>query len=258
MPVLHERVTQLEERLRELAPVAVALSGGVDSSLLYAEARRVLGDRAVAFVGISASLSQDDLTTAREVAAHLEAPLLELSTDELSDARYRANRGDRCYFCKSALFDRAAVEEALNGWSLCDGTNADDLVADRAGMRAGGERGVRSPLREAGFGKAEIRALARERGLENWDRPARPCLASRVQVGTEVNSAVLGNVEQLESVLAAANFRVYRARIQDDQVTVVLGKDELGRLGEPEWTRAFTEKAEALGYRTVRFDENGY
>ncbi|MEM7168323.1 MAG: ATP-dependent sacrificial sulfur transferase LarE [Planctomycetota bacterium] len=256
--VSQERVQRLETRLRALSPVAVALSGGVDSSLLYAEARRVLGEDAVAFVGVSASLSTADLTTAREVATHLEAPLLELSTDELDNPRYRANVGDRCYFCKSALFDRAATEQSLTGWTLCDGSNAEDLASDRPGMQAGSERGVCSPLRDVGFGKEEIRALARLRGLENWNRPARPCLASRVQVGTEVNTDVLSHVEALETVLAEAGFRIYRARIENERVTVVLGKDELSRLGEADWTGRFTARAEALGYRTVLVDLNGY
>ena len=161
MTRLDEKTARLDSILRNLAPVAVAFSGGVDSSLLLAEARRALRDRAVAVIGVSPSLAAWELEEAREVAAFLAAPLLEIPTHELIRAEYRANRGDRCYFCKAELFERIAAHPRLDGWQIIDGTNADDDVADRPGTRAAHEHQVESPLRSAGFTKIEIREAAR-------------------------------------------------------------------------------------------------
>ena len=255
---LASRLTDLETRLRALAPVAVAFSGGVDSSLLYAEARRVVGERAVAVIGVSPSLARSELEGARRQAGDLRAPLWELPVHELEREGYVANTGDRCFHCKTELYGRLLGHPELAGWTVVDGTHADDPAGDRPGMRAARELGVRSPLREAGFTKEDIRELARARGLVSWDRPARPCLASRVRVGTPVTEERLSTVEALEEVLARAGFRVYRARIARSTVTVEVGADELDRLEHPAWRREFLRVAAGRGITEVTVNPRGY
>lgn len=249
---------RLASILSEVGPVAVALSGGVDSSLLLSVAHEVLGDAAVGAVGVSPSLATAELEDARAVAASIGAGLLEIPTHELDRPGYVANDGARCYHCKTELYLRIAGHPDLAGRTVLDGTNADDIADDRPGMRAAREREVRSPLREAGLGKTAIRAWARERGLAVWDKPARPCLASRVPVGTTVDAERLRAAERLEGVLSGAGFRVHRARVEREAVTVELGRDELPRLEEPGWRHRFVSLARELGFARVRVDERGY
>ncbi|MEM7261093.1 MAG: ATP-dependent sacrificial sulfur transferase LarE [Planctomycetota bacterium] len=262
--VSSDRRSKLEAVLREHAPVAVALSGGVDSSLLLCEARRVLGDRAVAVTGVSPSLGGAELHLSREIAAWVGAELLEIDTRELDNDAYRANAGDRCFHCKSELYSRIQGHPRLAGYRVVDGTHAEDPAGDRPGMRAAADLGVVAPLRIAGFGKRDIRQLARDRGLPNWERPARPCLASRVAVGTPVEGETLADVEQFEAVLERVGFRIYRARIDRDEVIVEVGTHELARLTEgvptanDDWRAELIELASGRGYRTVLFDPNGY
>ena len=224
------KIQALADLLSNLSPLAVALSGGVDSSLLLHEAHQVLGDRVVAVTGVSASLSRSELREARQVADHIGARLIEVETEELESEEYRANRGDRCFYCKNELYGMISRDPRLREHHIADGTNADDVAGDRPGMRAAAAIGVVSPLREAEFGKSDIRSLARFRGLSNWDRPARPCLASRIAVGTQVDARKLADVEALEAVLSRHGFSGYRARIVDRRVLVEVGLDEVARL----------------------------
>ena len=244
--------------LRGYRSVAVALSGGVDSGLLLAVARQVLGRHAVGATGVSPSLSSDELACAREVALFLEAPLLEIPTHELDRAEYVANAGDRCFHCKTELYGLLTRHPQLEGRVLVDGTHRDDPAGDRPGMRAAIEQGVFSPLREAGLGKSEIREWARELGLPNWRRPARPCLASRIAVGTTVTGDRLATVAALESILAEEGFEVYRARLIDQDIVIQLGVGELARGGEQRWRTRILERARALPVARVLFDEAGY
>ncbi len=255
---LPEKIARLEALLEALAPAVVAFSGGVDSSLLYCEARRTLGRRATAAIGVSPSLARADLVHARAVARSLAAPLLELATGEMESPEYRANRGDRCYHCKRVLFERIGSEPALAGWRILDGTHADDRLEERPGTRAASSLDVASPLRAAGFRKRDIRGLARARGLECWDRPARPCLASRLRVGTEVTGERLRAIEALEEILERAGFRIYRARSDGRYVTVELGPDEMARLPAVAWREEFCAEAARHGFERVFLDPNGY
>ncbi len=195
----------------------------------------------------------------RSLARQLGINLLEVGTFELHDERYRRNSGDRCFYCKQELFSRLLKLPAFEGWRVCDGTHAEDDSSDRPGNRARLELGIASPLRVCGFTKAEIRVIASGIGLANWNKPASPCLASRVPVGTRVNEHRLESAGLIESALARAGYEIYRARIAQDQVRVEVGPGEVGRLGGDQRLRSEIVKlAESRGYSRVFFDPVGY
>ena len=222
------RIERLEASLASLPDLLVAFSGGVDSAVLLASASRVLGDRAAGFLADSPSLPREELVCARAVAASLGARLFVDATDELSDPRYRANAGQRCYFCKGALFDSmAACAEAEGFTVLAFGEIADDALDDRPGARRARELGVRAPLAGAGLTKADVRRRARELGLSVADKPAAACLASRIPVGTEVTRARLARVEAAERDVRELGFRVLRVRDRGRLARVEVGETEL-------------------------------
>ncbi|MCE9595276.1 MAG: ATP-dependent sacrificial sulfur transferase LarE [Planctomycetes bacterium] len=211
--LFRERVDALRGRLRGLERVAVAFSGGVDSCVLLHAAHAELGSRAVGVIADSPSLPRRELELARNVAAAIGARLEVVATDELGDENYRANRGDRCYFCKSALFEAMTPWVAERGFrALLFGEIADDLFVERPGRRAAHEFGVLAPLAEAGFTKDDVRRYAREHGLAVAEKPSSACLASRIPVGTVVTRERLGAVEDAEARLAALEVGVRRVR----------------------------------------------
>ena len=222
------RIELLRTKLVELERVAVAFSGGVDSSVLLHAAHTALGANAAGLIADSPSLPRRELEEARVIAEQIGARLVVLSTDELADERYQENRGDRCYFCKSALFRAMEPWAREQGFrALAFGEIVDDLSDHRPGALAAREFGVVAPLSAAGLTKLDVRRYAREHGLVVADKPASACLASRLPVGTRVTRERLARIEAAEESLRALGLRVLRVRDHGTIARVEVGRDEL-------------------------------
>lgn len=246
------------ELLRPYRRVAVAFSGGVDSSVMVALAARVVGrDRAIAVLGVSPSLAADEHANALSTARTIGVRLVEVGTREMDDPRYVANAGDRCYFCKHELYTRTLLEvsscERVD--VLLNGDTADDLVRrDRPGRLAATELGVRSPLAEVGLAKRDVREIARLMGIPTWDKPAAPCLASRIPVRQPVTIDGLAAVDRAESALRAQGLREVRVRHHGTRARVELaseGHDDLSRDGRFEQVAAAVRGS---GFAEVEID----
>ncbi|MGH9137411.1 MAG: ATP-dependent sacrificial sulfur transferase LarE [Acidimicrobiales bacterium] len=257
-------VEVLRSRLRDLGPVVVAYSGGADSAFLAVVAHQALRDRALAVTAVSPSLAAAERADAAAFAAERGFRHLEVETDELERAAYRANDADRCYWCKDALLDALApVAAAEGGAAILLGVNVDDLGDHRPGQRAAAERDAVFPLVDAGFTKADVRAASRRLGLRTWDKPAAPCLASRVPYGTEVSVDLLGRVERAEAGLRALGFPELRVRHHAsvangqrcDTARIEVPVDDLARLVEQR--AAVVDAVRCAGYTRVTLDLEG-
>ncbi len=256
------RAAALEGWFDGMPGVVVAFSGGVDSSVLLCAAVRALGaERVVAVTARSASLPASELDEARQVAAEVGALRhVEIDTDELAREGYRRNASDRCYFCRTELFERIAGEvlgrHAEPGWVVTYGAIADDLGDHRPGHRAAAEHGVQAPLAELGFTKAQVREYARSHGLRVAEKPAQACLASRIPYGTEVHANILRRIETAEQGLRALGFGQLRVRHHDTVARLELGEDELARAVE--LRKQILAAVRRAGYAYVALDLQGY
>jgi uncharacterized protein len=253
------KVERLRDLLGSLDAALVAFSGGVDSSFLLHEAASVLGPRCVALTTVSSTTPSGDLDDAVRLAARLGVTHVVHDTDELAIPGYAANPVNRCYFCKDNLFEICAAEARARGIAvIVDGANVDDLQEHRPGLTAAAEQGVRHPLVEAGFTKAEIRAASRAAGLDTWDRPASPCLSSRFPYGTAITRDALSRVAAAEDVLRALGLRELRVRHHDTLARIEVPADAMPRLLDPAVREHVASELRRLGYLWVTLDLAGF
>jgi uncharacterized protein len=255
--------------LRELAPLLVAFSGGVDSSLLLSLALEELGAEAVLAVTAHGDVhTAEELGAAREAAARMGARHVVITTNELAVPGFPANPPERCFLCKSAMYERLIEMAQSEGMkTVVDGVNRDDGGDYRPGVQAALVLGVRSPLAEVGLGKVEVRALACERSLPEWDRPPSPCLASRFPYGEPITVAGLSTVAEAERFLKGLDFTTVRVRHHGNLARIEVNVDDVHRLVEPEVApgdaeesvcRAIVRHLRKLGYVYVTLDLEGF
>ncbi len=258
-PELKRKEAALEDRLRAAGRLLVAFSGGVDSSYLALAAKRALGDDALAVTAVSPSYPDSHRKVAEEVVGHFEIPHRYVDTHEMESEDYRANRPDRCYFCKTELFDVLGRLRDSEGYAaVAYGVNTDDQGDFRPGHRAADEHGVLSPFLDVGLSKQEIRELSREAGLPTADLPASACLASRLPYGTKVTPERLRQVEEGEERLRGLGFRQLRLRHHGLVARVEIAPAELPRALDLKMARAIVEQLKPLGFRFVSLDLEGY
>lgn len=254
---LGEKHQSIQRSLLEMQSVVVAYSGGIDSALLLKIAHDTLGERAIGITAVSASLANAERIEARRVAQEIGARQIEIESHETEDPRYLANSPNRCFFCKSEVYDRLVAFAREHGYGyIVDGTNADDTGDHRPGRQAAREHGVRSPLLEAGLTKTDIRLLARQLGLSIWDKPAAACLSSRMPYGTTITMQALSQVEKAEQSLRKIGFRQLRVRHHDQLARIEVETQDFPKLMErrEEIVRALKE----VGYVYVTLDLSGF
>jgi uncharacterized protein len=259
-PELLAKRDRLLETLRSFGPVAVAFSGGIDSTVVAKAAYLALGDQAVAVTADSSSVARSELDDARRLAREIGIRHRVVATEEFDNPAYVRNDGARCYYCKSELYTRIeTLLPELGAPVVCSGANLDDQGDYRPGLRAAAEHAVRHPLQEAGFTKADVRALARHWGLPTWDKPASPCLSSRLAPGVEVTRERTERVEQAEAYLKALGYREFRVRLHEGELArIEVPLAELPRLADPAVARDLVRCLKDLGFRFVTLDLEGF
>jgi pyridinium-3,5-biscarboxylic acid mononucleotide sulfurtransferase len=249
----------LDQRLRDLPGLLVAYSGGVDSAYLAWRAREVLGSNMLAVIADSPSLARRHLREAMAFAEKHQIPLEVVSTAEFENPDYVKNDLSRCFHCKNELFTvMEQIRQRLNRQYLAYGMNLDDRGDFRPGQKAATQHGVLAPLVEAGLSKADIRRLSQEGGLEVWDKPASPCLSSRLAYGQKVTPEVLSLIEQGEEYLWGQGFREFRVRHHGEIARLEIARQEMTKILHPEALEKISHHFKALGFKFVTLDCEGF
>ena len=251
---------RLIDALRGHGRVAVAFSGGIDSTVVAKAAQLALGDEAIAVTAVSDSLAEGELEEAEALAEQIGIRHRVIRTSEFADPNYLRNNSDRCYFCKSELYGRLAAMRAELGVDVvASGANLDDTGDHRPGMRAAAENGVVHPLQECGLTKDDVRKLARAWGLPTWDKPATPCLSSRIAYGEEVSPERTRMIDKAEQWLRARGLRIVRVRYhKGDLARVEVPLDELPTLASAEVRTELVKVFREFGFKFVTLDLEGF
>jgi pyridinium-3,5-biscarboxylic acid mononucleotide sulfurtransferase len=256
---LQQKLDRLRRLLSEMQSVVVAYSGGIDSTFVLRVAHEQLRDRAVGITAVSPTFPALELDVAKRVAGEIGARHEIVETDQLAIPAFTKNDGARCFHCKTDLYQLlGTIRKERGAEYMVDGTNVDDLGDDRPGIKAAREWGVRSPLVEADLSKTEIRALAKELGLSNWDKPAAACLSSRIPRGIAITREKLSRVEEAEALLHREGLRHYRVRDHGEIARIEVAPEDMSRLMEPSRRAQVSAGLKQLGFRFVTVDLEGY
>ena len=260
MTKVPSKADRLKAIIRSRPKAIVAFSGGVDSTLLLRIARDVLGPRnVIAVTGVSQTYTADEKRTALRFARELDVEHVLIETDELASSDFSANPADRCYFCKRELLGKILDLARSRGVdAVYDATNVDDLSDYRPGRKALEESGVTSPLLEAGFTKKDVRLLSRRLGLPSWDKPANPCLASRVPYGTPITEETLDSIRDGEAFIRKLGFPIVRLRHHGELARIEVPAGDLARIVKPAAAKKIAARLRSLGYLWTAIDVEGY
>jgi len=256
---VEEKLTRLKVFIKQMGPTLVAFSGGVDSSFLLAVAAEVLRGQVIALMTLSSSTPPEDVYQANLLTHALNIRFLTIQHDELAIPEYAANPINRCYFCKNSLYEICRREaDRLSIRSIVDGVNIDDLKDYRPGLRAAEEYGIIHPLVEVQFNKKEIRQGSRLLGLTTWDKPASPCLSSRVPYGTPITAGMLAQISRGESFLRSLGLRELRVRHHGGSARIEIREEDLDKITSPRMIQTISEELKRLGFDSVMLDLAGY